>query len=644
MGVPFEHVCLFIGVAVTSIPAGDDQHRAYYDEPAFSPWLIRLPILFISGGILLLLVLAILVGAYQIAFRERIFLGVSAMGVSLSGMTPDEARQALEQHFTYADQAVFTFRDGDRFWQTSARELGVSFDAETLVAEAYVAGRSANPMLDIIDQTLMWLNGKTLAPVVRYDQNLAVAQLEAIAREINREPLDATLAISDTNVEATPGQTGRTVDIAASLRRLDDRIISLSPGGEIPLVVNESPPVAWDAEAAARKARIAISAPVTLVATDADGRPLGPWTATPEQIARLLRVETVQNGDGTYSYDVTVNAEPFRAYLEALSQGLIANARDARFHFNESTGQLELFEPAINGRTLNVPLTLARMEQAIFDPTNRTVGMQFDEEQPRYHNNVTAADLGITELISQGTSYYTGSSRARIDNIILSATRFDGLIIAPGEQFSFNHYVGDITPEAGFAEGFVIFGGRTITGIGGGVCQVSTTAFRAAFNAGYPIEEWHPHGYRVGYYEQGGEGPGMDAAMYIPAEGETGELDFRFRNDTPYHLLIETSVYPANNSVQFRFYSTNPGRRVVKEGPQISHVQPPLPTRYEASDDLAPGQERYADWAAEGAEVRVTRRILDESGTQVRNETFHSVYQPWGAIIQVAPGDPRANS
>src|SRR5690606_17264194 len=105
-------------------------------------------------------------------------------------------------------------------------------------------GRSANPMLDMIDQTLMWLNGKTLAPVVRYDQNLAVAKLEAIAREINREPLDATLVIDGTHIEATPGQTGRTVDIAATLRRLDDKIISLSPGGEIPLVIHETPPVA----------------------------------------------------------------------------------------------------------------------------------------------------------------------------------------------------------------------------------------------------------------------------------------------------------------------------------------------------------------------------------------------------------------
>ena len=621
---------------MTTVPAGHDtQPLASYDEPLINPWLIRLPILFLSGGILLVLVLTIAVGLFQINYANKIIPGVSAYGIDLSGMTVEAARQALESSFTYDEDAIFTLRDGERFWQRSAGELGVIFDAQATAAEAYAIGHSGNPIDDVIDQLLTWLNGRSLSPTIRYDQTIAVQFLNEIAAEINRSSQDATLTIDGLNIEATPGQSGRTLDVMATLNRLDSAILNMSAGGEVPLVINETPPIAWDAEAAARKARVAISAPVLLVADDGYGGTLGPWTASVDQIAQLLRIESVTNADGSLSYDVTVNVEAYRPYLEELAEGLILTPQDARFHFDTNTLQLVRIQDAVNGRRLNIPETLNRLEQAIFSSDNRIVPMAFDYELPRYHNDVTAAELGITEMVSQGTTYYTGSPQARRDNIALAISRFDGIIIGPGEVFSFNRYVGDISPEEGYVSSSVIVGGRTVSGVGGGVCQVSTTAFQAAFYAGFPILERYAHGYRVGYYETG-EGVGMDAAIYTP------DLDFRFQNDTDYHLLIEASIIPQQNMVQFRFYSTNPGRQVVKEGPVIRDVLPPAPTRYEVNNDLAPGQSLQVDWAAEGAYVEVRRIILDANGNQIRSEVFASQYQPWGAIVQVPPGDPRA--
>ena len=621
---------------MTSVPAGHDtQPLASYDESLINPWLIRLPILFLSGGILLVLVLTIAVGLFQINYANKIIPGVSAYGIDLSGMTVEAARQALESSFTYDEDAIFTLRDGERFWQRSAGELGVIFDAQATAAEAYAIGHSGNPIDDVIDQLLTWLNGRSLSPTIRYDQTIAVQFLNEIAAEINRSSQDATLTIDGLNIEATPGQSGRTLDVMATLNRLDSAILNMSAGGEVPLVINETPPIAWDAEAAARKARVAISAPVLLVADDGYGGTLGPWTASVDQIAQLLRIESVTNADGSLSYDVTVNVEAYRPYLEELAEGLILTPQDARFHFDTNTLQLVRIQDAVNGRRLNIPETLNRLEQAIFSSDNRIVPMAFDYELPRYHNDVTAAELGITEMVSQGTTHYTGSPQARRDNIALAISRFDGIIIGPGEVFSFNRYVGDISPEEGYVSSSVIVGGRTVSGVGGGVCQVSTTAFQAAFYAGFPILERYAHGYRVGYYETG-EGVGMDAAIYTP------DLDFRFQNDTDYHLLIEASIIPQQNMVQFRFYSTNPGRQVVKEGPVIRDVLPPAPTRYEVNNDLAPGQSLQVDWAAEGAYVEVRRIILDANGNQIRSEVFASQYQPWGAIVQVPPGDPRA--
>ncbi len=609
------------------------------NDPLISPWLVRLPILFVSGGILLMLILTALVGVYQIAFRDRVIPGVSSYGIDLSGMTRDQARSALEDRFTYARDAVFTFRDGDQFWQLSAGDLGVTFDADTTVSDAFAPGHGSNLLDDLVTQALTWLNGRSISPIIRYDQNEAVAQLETIAGTINRPPQDATLTVNGTDIQATLGSSGRSLDITSTLSRLDDAILHLSSGGEVPLIINETPPVAWDAAAAAERAKIALSAPVTLVADDSNGNTLGPWIASVDQIRALLRITTVKNGDGTLRYEVSVDPAPFQAYLQTLAPGLLATPQDARFHFNEQSHQLEVIQPARNGRTLNIPQTLARMEQAIFSSTNRVVPVAFDYTLPQYPDDVSAAELGITQMVSQGTTFYTGSPQARKDNIILAASKFDGVIIPPHTIFSFDKVLGDVAPEAGYVSGKVIVGGRTIDGVGGGVCQVSTTAFQAAFYGGFPIVERYAHGYRVGYYEQG-EGVGMDASVYQD-DNPLDNLDFRFLNDTDFSLLIETSVFPGNNSVQFRFYSTNPGRQVVKQGPVITNEQPAAPTVYEANPNLSAGQQLQVDWAAQGAEVRVTRVILDTAGNEISRDVFYSNYQPWGAIIQVPPGDAR---
>ena len=623
---------------MTSLPA--EQRKPH--DPAISPWLVRLPILAVTGVLLTMMILTALVGAYQLAFRERVIPGVSAYGIDLAGMTSAQAQAALEQRFTYAQDAVFTFRynageSSDQVWQLSAGDLGVSFDAAATANEAFAAGHSSNLLNNLVDQILIWLNGRSISPIIRYDQSAAVRQLETVAAAINSTSQDATLTIDGTEIQATAGRSGRTLDLTSTLNRLDDAILGMSSGGELPLIINETPPIAWDSEAAAQRARIALSGPVMLVADDVDGGTLGPWVASVDQIRALLKIDTVSNDDGTLRYEVSVDPAPFQEYLQTLAPGLLATPEDARFHFNEQSGQLEVIKPARSGRALNIPQTLQRMEEAIFSANNRVVPMGFDYTAPQFPDNISAAELGITEMISEGTTTYTGSSQARKDNIITAAARFDGIIIPPHTMFSFNRYLGDISPEEGYVSGKVIVGGRTVDGVGGGVCQVSTTAFQAAFYAGFPIVERYAHGYRVGYYE-GGEGVGMDAAIFQP------DLDFRFMNDTDYHLLIETSVFPGSNSVQFRFYSTNPGRQVVRQGPEITNVQPPAATIYEPNSDLQPGQSLQVDWAAEGAEVRITRQILDLNGNEISEDVFYSNYQPWGAIIQVAPNDSRINS
>jgi vancomycin resistance protein YoaR len=223
-----------------------------------------------------------------------------------------------------------------------------------------------------------------------------------------------------------------------------------------------------------------------------------------------------------------------------------------------------------------------------------------------------------------------------MQNIKIAAANFHGLLVPPGTTFSMASVMGDVSLDTGYSEAWIIFGGRTIKGVGGGVCQVSTTLFRAAFLAGFPIVERYPHAYRVGYYEQTATGydPGMaglDATVFVPM------VDFKFVNDTPYWLLMETYFNASRRSLTWKFYSTSDRRTVEWEssGPQ-NVVDPPDPV-YEENPELAMGEIKQVDWAAEGADVTVNR-VVYRDGQVLFSDTITTHYLPWGDVYQYGPG------
>ena len=461
----------------------------------------------------------------------------------------------------------------------------------------------------------------------------ALDYLRRLAGQVDRERRDASLAIVGAEVQVDTGQTGRKLDIPATLVRLTASLLA-GPGGEVDLIVDESPPRLWNIAEAALHLNTALSGPVQLIATDPQGQPLPPWTITPEQIRALLQV-TLTDVGAEKRYDVTLNMEAFSDFLHSLAPSLMIVPAEGRFDFDPVSGQLRAITPSSGGRELNVPQTISKLEDAVFSRGARAVPMVFDYRAPRYHDGVTAAELGIKELVAQATTYYWGSVQNRRDNIETGTNKLHGIIIAPGEEFSFNRSLGPITPEAGYVDSAVIFGGRTVAGIGGGICQVSTTIFRAAFSGGYAITERNSHGYRVGYYEYAGAGPGLDAAIWQPTS------DFRFLNNTPHHLLVESEFMSAKDAMQFRIYSTRHWRTVV----EAADHSPISCRRRSRTSKRTPtccqGRARQVDYAADGADVRVYRSIYDGAGKLVLRDQAYTHYRPWQAVFEVAPGDPR---
>ncbi|MCS6871224.1 MAG: VanW family protein [Anaerolineae bacterium] len=621
----------------------DERHYVRPERhSALLAWMIRIPLLGATAVILLFLLGMLYLALHQLQFNQRIYPGVSAFGVDLSGMTHQQAMTALAARFTYGESAVFTFRDGERFWQRTATELGVSYNPLQTVEAAFKIGRRGNLLENLLEQADAWLNGASVQPIVVFDQSQAATIINQIAAEINRPVLDATLSLNGTQVIATASQIGRQVDVDATLGLLRQVVLTLTTGAEIPIVIRETQPAVRDVEEAAAKVRLALSSPIQLyLPAPREGDP-GPWQASVEFISGLLRIQRVENGDGTARYTVSANAEPLRAFLVELAPQLRIEPRNARFVFNEVRRELLPIEDSIEGRELDVESSLKAFEAAIFRAEDRRVPLSFITMKPVAHSKATAAELGITEKIVEATTFFYGSTAERRTNIQVAAQRFHGLVIAPGEVFSFNKYIGDISPETGYETGLVIYGDRTIEGVGGGVCQVSTTIFQAAFFGGYPIVERYPHGYRVGYYESGtaiangrrySAGVGMDATVYAPI------IDLKFRNDTPYHILIAVNFVPSKQSLTITFYSTSSGRIVEKTGPRLSNVVPHGKPKYTESPNVRPGEVRQIDYAVDGVDARVWRTIRTLDGQiLVNNEEFFSRYVPWSAQFLVAPG------
>lgn len=592
-------------------------------------WFLVAPV---TAAVLLSLLLVIVLALYQQRHADRIFTGVTVWGVDLSGMDRAEAEQRLSNAFTYPQERAIVLSDptSGEEWVLSPAELGLIFDMEATAEAAYRVGRHGGPIARLGELFNGWYFGWNMAPVVVLDEGALDQALADISEQINRPASDASLTFDGTSVGYAAAQVGRSLDEADAKARTMATLSSLRQG-QIQLLVHETQPRVHDTSQAAQQIEQIISGPMTLYLQEPlAGDDLNQVTVPADEIVKWIRVQTVENAQGQATTKVIIDENAVRAWLAPYQEMLKRDPVNARYYFDDDTRELVLVEPHVSGRALDLDATVKQFVEQLTTPA-RSMPFVLQEIVPTVHSGATAAELGITELVSESTTWFYGSSDERKHNIARAASNFYGIVIAPGQEFSFNQYLGDVSEEEGYETGLIIFGGRTIEGVGGGVCQVSTTAFQAAFWAGYPIVERWEHGYQVGYYDDG-EGPGMDATVFSPL------VDFRFINDTPYNLLIENYYNEGNSSLTFKFYSTSMGRTVIKEGPEIENVKPPKPDIWELNEDLDPGQIEQVDWAVEGADVTVVRQVLNANNELIREDTFASHYIPWQNIYQYGPG------
>lgn len=581
-----------------------------------------------------LLTLAIFFG-FELLHIGRVYAGVSVGGVHLGGQTLSEAIDTLTTELSYPEQGRILLTDEERTWAATPEQLGLFLDPQTSAKLAFEVGRTGGLGRRLTTQISGLKNGHSLQPHFLFDQRLAFQYLSNLAAQnIDRPVIEPALHIEGTEVIIQPGQAGRQLDIQAALQAIGDQMETLQDG-LISLPVAEPDPVILDVNQQAELARQILSQPLTLTMPPTESDPLGPWSIPPEDLAQMLIFQRIDQDNSSF-YQVSLNYSMLNDYLIRLAPSVQKDAQSTRFIFNDDTRQLEIIQPAVIGRTLDLQTSIDTIRQGAVE-LQHTIPLAFFYTNPPVTDDATADSLGIRELVQAETSYFYGSSAARIFNISLSSSKLHGVLVGPGETYSIGRQMGEVSEENGYQEGLIIFGDSTIEGVGGGVCQVSTTLFRAAFFAGYPIVERHSHAYRVSYYEKDAANhinpdlAGLDATVFVPS------IDFKFTNDSPYWLLMEVYVDEAARRITWKFYSTKDGRRVEwnTSGP-YNIVEAPKP-RYTENPELPKGEVKQVDWAADGADVSVERTVYKNDNVYLQ-DVFKTYYQPWRAIYEYGPG------
>jgi vancomycin resistance protein YoaR len=476
---------------------------------------------------LLLLIVAVLVagaGLYYLdrSYQGKIYPNVSVQGLQVGEMTPDQAEAALRSRYGVFLQRPATVTYGDRSWQPGLSDVGVDFDFKGAIDSAYRAGRGNGLLENIQEVYAIWQNGLDLPVHVSFDQNAMRRYVETISAGLDQAPLDAQLRLVGTTVATQPARSGRQVLVDQTVQELTQSLRTFTPH-TIALRTRTLPPRLDDAAVKDARQRIEaiLQGPLTLTVGDKQ------YVWEPEDIALMLQIARVPNDSTTDRVDITVNRYQVDRRVIQIADETGRGSVNPRVSWNN--GDLKIIRPGKPGLRVD-ERKAAEVILASVGSQDRVLALPVREVEPQ----VTEANLhslGIDELVSLGQSDFSGSAEYRITNIGVGMNILNGILIAPGEEFSFNENIGSIDAKNGFVEGYAIIQNRTQQEFGGGICQDSTTLFRAAFWAGLPITERWGHSFYISWYDkyglgENGNGPGLDATIF------TGGPDLKFVNDT----------------------------------------------------------------------------------------------------------------
>jgi vancomycin resistance protein YoaR len=558
-------------------------------------------------------------GAYSISHNGKVFKNQFLGAVELSGKTKAELQSEVEQQAKYylqADSLKLVFADGDKKkeYLLDPTEIGLDYDIEKTVEAIWAFGRRESVARSFLEQIQSILFGNHEKAVYTLNDKALAQKIMEIATEYDQPEKDYAVQYDgDKFILNTERQAGKRIDQSKIIDDIRAKIARLEKA-EIGFGLKEYSPQVDEKKARLRLDQansILAIGPLTLVNGsqnfEADLDTLGSFIKS-ENINDDLKLVADQDRIRKFVVSIakSINIEPQSAKLK-IEAGKVAVAQNSRV-----------------GKTLDEAKAVTDIETTLFvrigaEATGKDAKVELvvsDKKPDLAESDI--ASLGINELVGTAMTNFTGSPANRIHNIKVGAAALNGVLLKPGETFSTLAHLGVIDASAGYLEELVIKEDRTVPEFGGGLCQVSSTLFRAAMQAGMKITERQNHKYRVSYYEPP---VGMDATIYDPAP------DFKFVNTYASHILVQSKV--EGTKIYFELYGTKDGRVAVISEPVITETVEPGPPVYVETDTLPAGQKKRIEKPHAGATVNFNYKVTSASGEVLQDKTFRSKYVPW---------------
>lgn len=577
-------------------------------------WLSAMAIIF---AILLTLILGLAFGAI-VTYKDRFYPNTMIGNINVSNRTPQQAEEAIKKTINILSENGIVLSSTDKqinykltpFQTATDPDLANTIyyiDAESTIKKVWEEQHqqlSVTKTLQLIVKTITgWrfssettINQEEIANILQTVFSASIANSKPSTINFNNQP--PTLVI---------GKAGTEIDYQFYVNKIVEQIKNLD-NSNITIYPNPSPEPVNNNDLSTELINnlnyLASSTP-TIVVTNKEEEIQLPFAS----YRNWLTVTKNNQGEAIIGID-KILATPFWEKLKEKIDQPLQNAR-----FSIAGGRVKEFQASKDGQKINVDKTLEIINQQLNQGKIEAFEAPIEIEKATVSNN-DINDLGISEIIGVGISNFKGSPKNRRHNIAVGAKAITGILIPPGEEFSLIKTLGKIDGSTGYLQELVIKGNKTTPEYGGGLCQIGTTVFRATLKSGLPILERRNHSYRVSYYEPAG----TDATIYDP------KPDFRFKNDTNSHILIQTRIVEDDLFVEF--WGTKDGREINQTKPTIYNIVQPGPAQMIETDTLKPGEVKCIESPHAGADAFFDYKVVYPSGEE-KSQRFTSHYVPW---------------
>ena len=551
--------------------------------------------------------LVIVVGVAFAGSPGTLATGTMIDGIEVGGLTPHAARSLLERRAASMAPVPVVFVVGGQRFSISPDELSVT--PEWAKAVEVAAGEAdGSSLIRGFQRLALRLFPVNVKPTVRVYTAAVNYELGLLAAKVDRPFQPARIVRHGLQLQVVEGRAGELLDRLAATKIVISSLASLTRSGpiELPTSLEQPKLTAADLQAVHQQATQVLSGTVTLRTGTRSFR------LTPRELAPMLQFPRIAGAP------LILGGSAADRYFAKLAHTVGQPARGA--HFAASGDHVSLV-PARPGLGLDVPRSAVAVLAAAERAQSRVANLVVSSVSVG-RTTEEARAMGITGLVSTYETIYGGVAN-RIHNVQLVAHLVNNKLIAPGATFSFNQATGARTAAKGFLVAPVIMNGEVSTGLGGGVCQVSTTVFNTAYEAGLPITARTNHALYISHYPLG-----RDATVDYP------DVDLKFVNDTRHWLLLRTFVGP--DSLVVSLYGTPQHRRIVSETAPL-RVVAPAPVQTTPDPSLAPGTSVILDYGSPALSTSVRRLVYAPDGTLLSDVTWYSSYRSLAKIVEVGP-------